>query len=156
MPTLILNKQIRSMKGDFKIIDCITTILIILWAYTASSKLLDFSSFRAQMLIQAIPVWLAQTLVYIIPCFELLAVALLYYHKTKIIGLILSLVLLLVFTGYIGLVILNVFDHIPCSCGGVLRSMGWNIHLAFNLFFLLLTGFGIYLYNRERRHPPAI
>jgi hypothetical protein len=55
------------------------------------------------------------------------------------------------FTGYVGLILVNYFGRVPCSCGGVLKIMGWKTHFVFNLFFLLLTVTGIYITNRERR-----
>jgi hypothetical protein len=67
------------------------------------------------------------------------------------VGFYLSALLLIIFTGYIALVLLNYFGRVPCSCGGVIRTLGWGLHLIFNVFFLLLSFLGIYLINRERR-----
>ncbi|WP_407637169.1 MauE/DoxX family redox-associated membrane protein [Daejeonella oryzae] len=66
-------------------------------------------------------------------------------------GLNFSLFLLIQFTIYIILIMLNVFGRIPCSCGGILEEMSWGQHLVFNLFFLLLTIIAIIHNSKERR-----
>jgi len=131
--------------------DMITLLLIFLFVYTASSKLMDFGQFKVQMHHQAIPHRAVQVLIYILPVTEIVAAALLLFPKTRLWGLYMAFVLMVLFTGYAGLVLVNYFGHIPCSCGGVLKYMGWKSHFFFNLFFLLLTVIGIYITHRERR-----
>ncbi|MGY0036285.1 MauE/DoxX family redox-associated membrane protein [Pedobacter sp. NJ-S-72] len=62
---------------------------------------------------------------------------------SRLLGLILSALLMVLFTGYIALVLSGYYDHIPCSCGGVLNSLEWRTHLWFNVFFLVLAGVGL-------------
>jgi putative oxidoreductase len=138
-------------KPAFYIIELVRFLLIILWVYTAVTKLSDFRSFRVQMQIQPLPLWLTRTLVYLIPGSEIIAAALLLFVSTLKAGLYLTLVLMSVFTGYIGLVLLNYFGRTPCSCGGVIGLLNWQTHFLFNIFFVLLTCFGIYNVIRERR-----
>jgi putative oxidoreductase len=113
-------------------------LLILLFVYAAVSKLLDFKDFNWQMHNQNVPPEVAAVLVYLVPGSELLAAALLLLERTKAAGLLLSAFLLTVFSGYIALVLLGFWSSVPCSCGGVLKGMGWGQHLAFNLFFLFL------------------
>ena len=126
-------------------------LLVLLWIYTASSKLMDFHHFKAQMHNQTIPRLLADILIYTLPAAEIGIAFLLLFKKTRQIGFYLSAFFMFVFTVYIGLVLLNYFERIPCSCGGVLRLMNWKTHFVFNLFFLLLTVYGSYHVFRERR-----
>ncbi|MEO7215553.1 MauE/DoxX family redox-associated membrane protein [Mucilaginibacter sp.] len=114
-------------------------LLILLFVYAALSKLLDFPAFNWQMHNQNVPPEAASVLVYLVPGLELLAAVLLLFSRTQVAGLLLSAFLLLVFSGYILLVLGGFWDSVPCSCGGVLRGMGWGQHLAFNLFFLFLS-----------------
>lgn len=123
-------------------------LLVLLLTYTAASKLLDFEQFRSSMLNQELPRWMARVLVYSLPEVELLTALLLIVPASRLVGLYVSLILMVLFTGYTGLVAVHFFGRVPCSCGGVLRVMGWKVHFVFNLFFLLLTVIGIY---RERR-----
>lgn len=132
-------------------IDIIAFLLILLFVYTAASKLMDFDKFQGQMHNQALPHWVATTSIWTLPEIELIVAFLLIFSLTRLAGLYASLLLMVVFTGYIGLVLLHVFSRVPCSCGGVLKVMGWKVHFFFNVFFLLLSYTGIVLMNRERR-----
>ena len=132
-------------------IKIITFLLILLWVYTAASKLLNFSHFKVQMAAQMIPSQLSFFLVYTLPVVEIIAASLLFSPRTRLAGLYVSLMLMVLFTGYVGLVILNFYGRIPCSCGGVIGLFSWRVHFFFNLFFLLLTISGTYMVDRERR-----
>jgi putative oxidoreductase len=131
--------------------EIISASLILLFAYTAASKLLDFEQFRLQMYNQTVPHDVATVLIWFVPGLEIITAILLGSPQTRLYGLYLSAVLISVFTGYIALVLLDYFGRTPCSCGGVIQSLGWKMHFVFNLFFLLLTALGIYFLNRERR-----
>ena len=117
-------------------------LLICLFLYAATSKLLDFDRFRGQLLNQAIPPEAAYPLAWILPVSEITAVALLLFRKTSPAGFLAATVLLAMFTGYIALVMLGFWQRVPCSCGGVLSHLGWRAHFWFNIFFLLagITG----------------
>lgn len=137
------------------LIECIVFLLVLLWVYTASSKLMDFHHFRAQMHNQTVPRWMADLLIYTLPGIEIITALMLTFQRTRPTGFYASALLMAIFTAYTGLVVANYFSRVPCSCGGVLSVMNWPVHFAFNLFFLLLTVTGIYLLNRERRRTQA-
>jgi putative oxidoreductase len=115
------------------------------------SKLMDFEQFKTQMFNQALPREVATILIWTLPGLELLTAVMLFFEQTRLLGYYLSAVLLCLFTAYIALVLLHSFSRIPCSCGGVIKALGWKTHLVFNLFFLLLSILGIFIINRERR-----
>jgi hypothetical protein len=104
-----------------------------------------------QMRLQVLPGWLKELLIWTLPPVELIVAILLFIPNARLTGLWLSAVMLLAFTLYIGLALFRVFDRMPCSCGGVLRSMGWSFHFWFDLFFLLSNICAIVLTVRERR-----
>lgn len=120
-----------------------TALLILLWIYAALSKLLDYAAFQGQLANQNIPHALAGILAWALPLTELITCGLIFFGRSRLLGLLLSLVLLSVFTAYIALVLLGAWDRIPCSCGGILSHMSWEVHLGFNLFFLTLTAWTI-------------
>lgn len=122
--------------------------LILLWVYAAASKLMDWDHFKWEMRNQVLPVPLKEALIYVLPLIELITAGLLIYEKTFAAGIWSSLILLTLFTGYIGLVLGHTFRHIPCSCGGILQHMGWTEHLVFNLFFAALTIATILIFRR--------
>lgn len=122
-----------------------TALLILLFAYAAVSKLLNVTTFRGQLYNQSFPHGLADMLFVGLPLSELLTCGLLLFPITRRLGLLLSLLLMTVFTLYIILVLLGYWERVPCSCGGVLASLNWTQHLFFNLFFLLLAIAGLAL-----------
>ncbi|MFD2287911.1 hypothetical protein GJU39_06410 [Pedobacter petrophilus] len=117
----------------------ISGAFILLWTYTAGSKLANFGAYTMEMHRQVFSAEISVVLMYILPIVELLAVILLLFPKTNKIGLILSLLLISTFTGYVLLIIIGYFPNVPCSCGGVIRALGWKGHLLFNLVFLMLA-----------------
>jgi putative oxidoreductase len=133
------------------ILSGIPSLLIFLWVYAALSKLINFEQSRNQMLQQVFPAGLSELLAWAVPVVELSTAGLLIFKKTQRAGLYISLFLLLHFTIYICVVMLNVFGRIPCSCGGILEKMSWGQHLVFNLFFLFLTLIALFQISEERR-----
>jgi putative oxidoreductase len=114
-------------------------MLIILFVYTAASKLMDIKEFKGSINNQ--PFDNRFTILFLIglPFFEFLATAFLFFAKTQLYGFILSALMMTVFTGYIALILLGFYSRIPCSCGGVIKQLTWTQHLLFNLFFLILA-----------------
>ncbi|TKT86002.1 MauE/DoxX family redox-associated membrane protein [Dyadobacter frigoris] len=129
----------------------LAAVLIILFFYTAASKLVNTEEFHRQLANQTLPVWSISWLLWLIPITELVVSLLLITEKTRRVGFYGSAILMLLFTGYIGLVLLNVFDRVPCSCSSVIRHMGFPAHFLFNLFFLTLSIVGIYLLHHQRK-----
>lgn len=129
----------------------ITAVLVMLFFYTAAAKLLDMDEFHSQLVNQALPGWSIAALLWLIPISELVVSLLLLAGPTLRIGLYASALLMLLFTGYVGLVLLNIFDRVPCSCSNLIRNMGFKAHFIFNLFFLSLTAVGIYMSEIQRK-----
>lgn len=131
------------------LVDIISVLLIFLWVYTASSKLLNYPSFRQQLTLSPFVGDVAGIASILIPASELLATSLLTVKNTRFYGLLASLVLLTVFTLYIAGMLLSGVS-LPCSCGGVISSLSWQEHLIFNLFFLAITIIAFVLEKKER------
>jgi len=134
------------------LLNIITSLLILLWTYTAFSKLADLKEFQSQLNNQVFSDSTAQILLWSIPTSELLAAALLLFERTKTAGLITSALLMTAFTGYIALVLAGYYQKVPCSCGGVLKQLGWQAHLWFNLFFLALSITGSMLHKKHYKN----
>lgn len=133
-----------------KVIAIITAMLMTLFFYTAVSKLLDMEEFLRQLTNQALPGWSVVPLLWLIPISELFTTVMLLIPITQKVGLYASAVLMTLFTAYMGLVLLNVFNRVPCSCGGVLRSLDFKAHFLFNLLFLVIAMVGIYINKADR------
>lgn len=146
----IVNVSKRIQQATF-IETIASSLLMLLWIYTAGSKLMDLKDFKHQIHNQVFPDYLDGLLLYLIPSVEILAAALLYFSRTRFLGLTMSLILMFCFTTYIGLALLNVYSRMPCSCGGVLKFMGWKSHFIFNLFFTCVAAVGIIFKYKSTR-----
>lgn len=132
------------MRKQSILLNCAIFFTIILWVYAVGSKLMDFNQFRVQLLKQPFNEHMANALLYLLPAIETTAIGLLFFQKTRFSGFCLSLGLLSAFTIYIALVIVNFYDYVPCSCGGIFNKMSWRLHFCFNMAFVVITGYGTF------------
>jgi hypothetical protein len=116
----------------------IALLLIFLFTYTGSSKLLDSRSFAAVLLKFPFIGRGAGVLAILLPLAELVIALLLLFKSTRLAGLYASVVLLSVFTIFLVWMVLSVVQ-LPCSCGGAISRMGWREHIVFNVVFVGLT-----------------
>ena len=119
--------------------EIIAALLILLWVYTFVSKIVDFQLFLFQMSIQPFPKALSNTVAYAVLTAELVAAVLLSFPKSRVAGFLFSSILMLLFTGYVALILSGYFPKTPCACGGVLSALGWKSHFFFNLFWTVLA-----------------
>lgn len=131
------------------LLEAIVLLLFILFVYAATSKLIDYKRFTFQMDSQPFDDRFTPLLVFGVPLTEFVIAAMLIFKRTLLPGLWASLILMLMFTGYIILIKLNYFGKIPCSCGGVISQLNWTQHLFFNLFFVLISAAGIVLRRKQ-------
>ncbi|WP_159798920.1 MauE/DoxX family redox-associated membrane protein [Flavobacterium sp. MK4S-17] len=125
-------------------IEAVCGLFILLFVYAAVSKLLDFENFRIQIAQSPVTAAYAAPLSVIVPVAELAISVLLLFKKFRRAALLAAYTLMLVFTGYI-YIVLHYSSYIPCSCGGILEEMGWTAHLYFNLAFVLLAAAALLL-----------
>lgn len=127
----------------------IAALYIFLFTYTAISKLMDPGGFRIALAQSPlIGSWYKQWAV-ILPITELLIAILLFFPRTRFSGLVVSTSLMVVFTMYIGYMLLFA-SHLPCSCGGVIDSMSWHHHLVFNGVWIVLGILSIWLSGHQQ------
>lgn len=126
-------------------------LLIILFVYTALSKLMDAKQFQSVLSQGRLTRPMAGVLSWMVPLTELSVACLLFVPGTRIYGLLLSFLLMSVFTLYIaGMLLFS--PTLPCSCGGVMSALSWRDHLFFNIAFTLLALGG---WRLERRRLPG-
>jgi hypothetical protein len=128
------------VKKDF-LVETIVALLVLLFAYTSLSKLLEHDKFIFQMRLSHAPIikQMAAFLSWFLPIVEIAIAVLLTASRTRLMGLYGSLALLVVFEGYIGAMLLS-GQPLPCTCGGVISKLSWKGHLVFNLAFIVLAG----------------
>lgn len=132
--------------------EIISFLIVLLFVYAASSKLYDFKGFVSEMNNQPFPDSWTPFLTTAIPAAEIAIAVSLLFRSTTIAGLYASLLLMIAFSIYTVLVLLNVFSFVPCSCGGVLKLLSWKQHLVFNLFFVFISGVAIAIEKNKTKY----
>lgn len=134
------------LNATFRIVllESICLLYVVLFVYAALSKLLEFDNFQAQLgqspLLSAFTGFVSYSILGV----ELVIALLICFPKTRYLGLLSALGLMVLFTAYIA-IILNYSYFVPCSCGGILESLGWKEHLVFNIGFVVLALIGLFL-----------
>lgn len=126
-----LNSNIKST-----LIELVFLSYILLFVYAATTKVLDFENFQIQLsqspVLSAHSYWIAR----LVPFTELILAGILAIPRFRFKALLCSFSLMTMFTAYIFIVV-NFSPYVPCSCGGILEKMSWDMHLIFNLIFML-------------------
>ncbi len=113
-------------------------LFILLFVYTATSKLIAFEHFREQLGQMPLISSYQNSMTWSIPLMEYLIAILFVYPKYWLTAFYASLGIITAFTCYI-IWVLNTSMDIPCSCGGVISKLTWEEHVIFNLLFILLA-----------------
>tara|TARA_R110002020_G_scaffold182783_1_gene378530 strand:- start:132 stop:608 length:477 start_codon:yes stop_codon:yes gene_type:complete len=126
-------------------------LLILLFIYTGLDKLIRWKESKNAFHNQTFPAELAELLVYAVPISELLIALLLFFSVTRWWGYLSSILLLTIFTTYVGLIWVGAFPRVPCNCAGILNSLGWAEHFILNLLFIALAILGL---NQSQSKKP--
>ena len=135
------------------LIEIISSLLIILFVYAALSKLLDYEKFKFQLGGSPFVTKYSTLIAWLLPSIELIVSVLLLIKSTRLWGLFGSFFLMLLFTGYIH-IMLNYSSYLPCSCGGIISNMSWGQHLIFNIFFTFFSLIGIIIATINTQTSP--
>jgi hypothetical protein len=126
------------------IVNLIAFVFLFLFVYTALSKFLDFTHFQFVLRHSPLLGSLGVSVSWFVPGIELLIALLLFEPRSRLAGLFSSMILMIVFSIYIGYM-LFFSPQLPCSCGGVIEQLSWTQHLGLNLILILLAGYACYL-----------
>ncbi|MET3877762.1 MauE/DoxX family redox-associated membrane protein [Chitinophaga sp. OAE865] len=129
-------------------LEILIAALVILFIYTPVSKLMKVDRYISSMKAQPLYPSFRNFLIYALPAVEFITVIILAIPKYRKIGLYISLAMLITFTGYISLIQLNYYGRIPCSCGGVISALEWKGHLLFNLYFVAINIWALWINRR--------
>ena len=122
----------------------ITCLFILIWAYASFPKFLNMTRFKYIMQSQIIPKWLANILYLLLPPFEIGVMFLLFFNKTRLIGMQMTFLLMLIFTIYIGGAAFNFYKLHLCPCGKLFSKLSWMNHFLVNLVLTILALVGVY------------
>lgn len=139
------------MRGKLSsiLIECISALLIFLFVYTASSKLIGHNSFVFTLSQSPLLKQFSIPLSWVIPLAEIIISCFLFVPRLRKIGLLLSVLLMTVFTIYISYMIAFT-PQLPCSCGGVIKSLTWWEHLLLNISFIVIAFFGWLMIKKNK------
>ncbi len=139
----------RKFLTEQLLLELIASLFILLFLYTGLSKLNEHTEF--QVVLSKSPLLATSSLVlsWLLPVIEIATSALLFFPVTRKCGLVISMMLMALFTLYISYMLLFT-PNLPCSCGGVLKQLNWSQHLLFNAFFLLLSILALWLSNKNK------
>lgn len=138
------------MRTKYIVANTIVVLFILLWVYTAISKLTDYQTFRVQLGKSPMLTNMAPVLAWAVPTFEIVIAYLLVIRRTRLLGLYSSIGLMVMFTTYI-YITLNFSYYVPCKCGGFISSMEWSTHMVFNLAYTSLAIFSILILAPKQR-----
>lgn len=125
-------------------LELIVLLCILLFVYTAISKLTTYTYTVAQLERAPLTADIAGFIGWAVPVCELLIAAMLCHRQWRLMGLYAFLGLMTLFTIYI-VQTLFFSEILPCGCGGAVNFLSWSEHLLFNIGFMLLAVAGIVL-----------
>lgn len=132
-----------------RISEIMGALLILLFAYTATSKLFAFHRFESVLRSAPLIGYHARLFAALIPAVEWVVVLLLLQPLSRKSGLIASGLVLIVFTVYMAFMVFT-DPSLPCSCGGVIQQLSWKQHIVFNLLFIAIAAAGIAAERRNK------
>lgn len=142
---MILSKKIYPTKNLS--VQVISFGMMTLMLYAGTVKLINVPLFKEQMSKSPlIPEILIPYIGYGLPIAEIAIAVLIILKKTSKTGLLLSFIVMLMFTFYL-IFLTSLFENVPCSCGGILGQMSYTVHIIFNVSFTILAWMGFSFYD---------
>src|SRR5690349_12770453 len=136
-------------------INSIAAFFILLFSYTAFSKLFSIHQFQFSLKMSPLLRYQASLISWTVTIAELLVAGCLLIPKWRTLGLILSSILMLTFTMYIAYMVFALSKrNLPCSCGGVVSWLSWKSHLTFNTVSTAAAMIGSYWSATRRKEEP--
>lgn len=124
------------------IFDLICYVFVLLFVYTAASKLSTIDIFKSVLVQYPLIGAYHNLIAYSVPVVELMVAVFLILPSTRKPALKISLTLMLCFLSYIVYMFISKSD-LPCSCGGIIAKLSWQQHMFFNSCFAVLALIGI-------------
>jgi uncharacterized membrane-anchored protein len=131
-------------------INAVCFLFITMFVYAAVSKWLIFNVFVAQINKQPFDDKYTPLLVWAIPVSEVTVSLLMVFDRTRLLGLRIGTAMMILFTGYIILIMMHFFGKVPCACGGAITEFSWTQHLFFNLFFVCTGVWALLLMRKDK------
>ncbi len=147
-------KAMEANKTNTTIYKILRAAMILFWVYVGIEKLWQLSAFHIALQQQPVISILAPILFWLLPLLEIGIGALLGLPARRLQhwGWIASTIMITLFSIYIALGVLDVYDKKPCMCTSFLSHISWTAHLIFNLVILGLSLVGQILNRKVLLH----
>jgi len=122
---------------------------IFLFVFSGYEKLVTHIQFLKGLEKVAIVGNYAFIISWLVPIAEIVISLLLVFPKTLKLGLNLFTSLMVIFTLYIGGVILWA-ENLPCHCNILVKQLSWPQHIIFNLAFIVIAIIGLWHLKTKR------
>jgi len=142
------NKNINIIYGLLRI------VMLLFWVYVGIDKVWQLHAFKIALTQQPIISYFAPVLFWLLPVLEVSLGLLLAFPSQKVQswGWKASILLISVFTVYIALGVLDVYEQKPCMCSSFLSNVPWSTHLVINSVILALSILGKILNKSSIKH----
>jgi len=144
----------KANKTGHIIYKVIRAAMILFWVYVGMEKLWQLGAFKIALEQQPLISYLAPVLYWLLPLVEISIGALLGLPARRLQhwGWIASTIMVTLFSIYIALGVLDVYEKKPCMCTSFLSNISWTAHLFFNLVILGLSLAGQILNRKVLLH----
>ena len=121
--------------------------IIGLFIYSALTKIISPFEFQVKLVKASyLPISVIPLITWMLPAGEVIAVGLLLFKRSAGMGWMMIYGLMSFFNGHL-LILHHIVPTAPCSCGGVLESIGFAEHFMLNM---LITIFALYKVYRQQ------
>jgi putative oxidoreductase len=131
-----------------KIVEVISALFILLFVYTATSKLIWVEDLKSILVKYPLIGNFSNLVAWSLPIVELFVALSLFIPATRLKGLFASLILMSGFTLYL-IYMLLFTPSLPCTCGGMLQKLSWPQHLVLNVIYIILSLVAIRLMKKR-------
>jgi uncharacterized membrane protein YphA (DoxX/SURF4 family) len=140
------SKSQFSIKAEEWITIILRWLCMGLFLYTAYAKIADHDRFLKGLSRVHIINGFAVFISFAVPLVEIVVALLLLIPQTAKAGLIGFIAAMTSFTIYI--ISAMIWEKkLPCHCGGAIENLSWSQHIWFNLLFIAIAIFAIWLIN---------
>lgn len=131
-----------------------STLLVTIWVFAALSQLGDISTLVIPLERHRLPEWSISLMTRIIPTLEIITALLLYFKWTRYVGLIISTMLLFIFTLHVIITLSGpgTFIALPFTRTASIFKLSSPGQLLFNLIFLVISAISVNLYKHRYKY----
>lgn len=128
---------------------------IFLFLYTAADKIANQERFENVLSKSILIGPVSKYISWLVPVTEILIGIILLVPKSQKSGLLLSLLLMSIFTIYLGFMVFS-GSQLPCHCGGIISRMTWTQHIWFNIACIVLAALALWKPNLNPPEPISV